>query len=108
MVARSVARLTFTCETPSTLRTNRSMRFTHEAQVMPSTSSWMISSGCVGVVGARVSVAVVMSGPDEPLDGGGCLGDLGAVAVGGRLHHAMVHVLVEQADGDALERLGDR
>ncbi len=36
MVAFSVARLTLASDTPSTLFTKRSMRLTHEAQVMPS------------------------------------------------------------------------
>ncbi len=36
MVATSVARLTVASWTPGVLRRNRSIRFTHEAQVMPS------------------------------------------------------------------------
>ncbi len=56
MVALSVARLTLTSLTPSALRKKRSIRFTHEAQVIP-TIGRAISA--VSVVSSLVGALVL-------------------------------------------------
>ena len=62
-VARSVARFTFASTTPSVLLRNRSMRLTHDAQVMPSIGSTISIGGrcgpaVVGLGGLPYSPAV--------------------------------------------------
>src|SRR5215210_4274580 len=49
-VADSEARFTFASSTPSTFVRNRVIRFTHDAQVIPSTGKDTISKGSLGVV----------------------------------------------------------
>src|ERR1035437_7548025 len=55
MVADSDARLTFACSTPSTLFRKRVIRFTHEAQVIPSTGKETVSIR--GTTNAVISIS---------------------------------------------------
>ncbi len=59
-MARSVARLTVASATPSVWRRKRSMRLTHEAQVMPSTpTERMMGGGAETVLGDGRSTDIV-------------------------------------------------
>src|SRR5215212_5229083 len=60
IVATSVARLTAASATPGVFLRNRSIRFTHDAQVMPSIGSWSSAvAETAGSVGAEASVVIL-------------------------------------------------
>src|SRR5262245_5152240 len=65
IVAVSVARLTFAVSTPGVRIRKRSMRFTHDAQVMPS----ICSSSCAGCVDAVILPGSIASGGCARLTG---------------------------------------
>src|SRR6188508_3291749 len=78
MVAISVARLTVADSTPSVWRRKRSMRLTHEAQVIPSMGSW---TSVVPVVPVALLILPGSISRGLPRSGFGTLADMVAALV---------------------------